>query len=169
LSSGSTIEWEKEFMEEVLDSYIGRMHPLFSGIGGRAGHEIASALIAYKFGLFENVLERCERADALLGDGKEDAIVRKALRIIREDAALLMERISVRSYSDTFTKDEHIYLALDIPDDQIEYMPGFQLDNALLLIYAVALISSPDDRDALDEQKKFALMLIEPYMKRLEK
>lgn len=156
-------------MEETLDFYIERISPLFSHIGEHTGHEIAAALISYKFGIYENVLKRCGRAIRLLGDSDADATVRKALGILREDAASLREKISIRSYSSAFTDDERAYLALDIPEDRIEYTPGFQLDNALLLIYAVALISSPEDREALDEQRKFALMIIEPYLKLLGK
>jgi hypothetical protein len=156
-------------MEEMLDSYIERIYPLFSHIRERAGHEIALALISYKFEIYENVLKRCDRAIGLLGDSDAEATVRNALGILREDATYYRDHISIRSYSYAFTDEERAYLALDIPEDQIEYMPGFQLDNALLLIYAVALISSPDDRAALEEQRKFALMIIEPYLKLLGK
>jgi hypothetical protein len=156
-------------MEETLDFYIERISPLFSHIEERTGHEIAAALISYKFGIYENVLKRCDRAIRLLGDSDAEATVRKALGIVREDATYLRENVSIRSYGYAFTDEERVYLALDIPEDQVEYMPGFQLHNALLLIYAVALIASPDDREALEEQRKFALMIIEPYLKLLGK
>ena len=45
----------------------------------------------------------------------------------------------------------------------------FQLTNALILLYAVALTTSPDDEQALEEQEKYVLRLLATYRKTLDK
>jgi hypothetical protein len=45
----------------------------------------------------------------------------------------------------------------------------FQLTNALVILYAAALASSPDDEQALEEQEKYILQLLTTYRKSLAK
>jgi hypothetical protein len=45
----------------------------------------------------------------------------------------------------------------------------FQLTNALVILYAAALSSSPDDEQALEEQEKYILQLLATYRRSLEK
>jgi hypothetical protein len=41
------------------------------------------------------------------------------------------------------------------------------MDNAILLLYAVGLATSPEDQQALEENQKFALQIIGEYKKAL--
>ena len=46
--------------------------------------------------------------------------------------------------------------------------PGtLNLDNALILVYVVALITSPDDEEALEEHRRLIVRMLTDYKKAL--
>ena len=66
-----------------------------------------------------------------------------------------------------FTDAEHAYLAVNLPPDRIEDPDTLELDNALFLLYAVAVISSPDDEQALDEHRTYVITMLGTYKRAL--
>ncbi|MCK4270579.1 MAG: hypothetical protein KAW93_08880, partial [Methanogenium sp.] len=59
------------------------------------------------------------------------------------------------------------YLPIQLPEKDIEVRETYNRDNALILLYVVASISSPYDESALDEyMKKYSLLKTEHYLKK---
>ena len=54
-----------------------------------------------------------------------------------------------------------------LPRDRIEDPGTLELDNALILIYSVAVLTSPDDEEAMAEHRKFIIRLLNGYKKAL--
>ncbi|HII75678.1 MAG TPA: hypothetical protein HA264_01205, partial [Methanolinea sp.] len=50
-----------------------------------------------------------------------------------------------------------------LKEEQIENQDTLTLDNALLLLYTVAYLQSPDDGQSLDEHQNFVLQILESY------
>jgi hypothetical protein len=150
-------------MEKYLYEYMHRITPFFRIVDRETAHEIASAVLSFKFTLYPNAIESVDAAiSRLKGEGAYTAL-RKALTIIR-DRARKLEQSEVKGYSGlTFTNEEEQYLAIIIPEDQIEGIEILTLDNALLLAYAVAYLCSPDDGQMLDEHQNFAIQILAPY------
>ena len=154
-------------MERFLDAYIERMRSHFPGYPGETAHEIASAFLTYKFGLYANAVRECSHAISLIPAGGANNGVRKALEIIRANAqdrdnSQVMPDLSV-SFSDT----ERQYIAISLPEDKIEDFGTLNLDNALILTYVVALITSPDDEEALGEHRRLIVRMLTDYKKAL--
>ena len=66
-----------------------------------------------------------------------------------------------------FTEAEREYVAVNLPPDRIEDPDTLELDNALLLLYAVAVVASPDDELPLDEHRKFFITILDAYKRAL--
>jgi hypothetical protein len=154
-------------MEQFLIAYINRMQPLFNGIPATTAHEIASAFLAFKFGLYPNAIHECTRAISLIPDTGVNAALKKALSIVRANATNLENAQVTADLTITFSDEERIYIPVNLPSDQVEDPGTFQLDNALVLIYAVAVIASPDDEETLAEHRKFIVRLLTGYKKAL--
>jgi hypothetical protein len=150
-------------MEKYLYDYMHRITPLYRGIDRETAHEIASAVLSFKFGLYPNTINSAENAvSRLTGEGPITTL-RKALIIIRDRAANL-EQSEVKSYSpETFNPGEDLYLAVNLPPEKIDNREDFTLDNSILLCYAVAYLYSPDDGQVLDEHQNFVLQILNPY------
>jgi hypothetical protein len=150
-------------MEKYLYEYMHRITPFFRIVDRETAHEIASAVLSFKFTLYPKTMESIDTAiSRLKGEGAFTAL-RKALTIIR-DRAVKLEDSEVKDYSGlTFTHEEEQYLAIIIPEDQIESIEILTLHNALLLAYAVAYLCSPDDGQMLDEHQNFAIQILAPY------
>ena len=58
-------------MERFLDAYIERMRSFFPGFPGETAHEIASAFLAFKYGLYANAARECTNAIALVPGGRQ--------------------------------------------------------------------------------------------------
>jgi len=129
-------------MERFLDAYIERMRPYFPGFPGETAHEIASAFLAFKFGLYANAVRECTHAIALVPGGMPNEALRRALEIIRANA-------------------------INLPADKVEDPGTLNLVNALILTYVVALITSPDDEEAMGEHRKLILRMLSDYKKEL--
>jgi hypothetical protein len=154
-------------MEQFLDKYIERMRPLFPGISSSAAHEVASAFLAFKFGLYMNAARECSHAVSLItGDGPYKAL-KKALNILRANAEDRDNSQVNADLSVFFTDDEMEYLAINLLPDKVEDPGTLSLDNALILIYTAALITSPDDEDALQEHRRLIVRMLTDYKKAL--
>ena len=154
-------------MEHFLTEYINRMRPHFSGFPVEAAHEIASAFLAFKFGLYPNAIRECTHAISLIPDNGVNAALKKALSIVRADATDLENAQFTADLTMAFSEEERPYIPINLSPDQIEDPDTFQLDNAIVFIYTVAVITSPDDEEALTEHRKFIVRLLTGYKKAL--
>jgi hypothetical protein len=93
--------------------------------------------------------------------------LRKALSIVRANAQDLENAQFTADLSIGFSDEEHIFVPISLPRDQIEDPGTLALDNALIMIYSVALITSPDDEEAMTEHRKFIVRLLAGYKKDL--
>jgi hypothetical protein len=154
-------------MERFLSDYIERMRPLFSRLPANTAHEIASGFLSYKFGLYSNAVRECTHAISLLPDTGDYAPLKKALSIVGLNAqGLENAQVSVIT-SLVFSREERKFVAIVLPEDKIEDPASFELDNALIMVYAAAVIASPDDEQALEEHRRFVILLLTGYKKAL--
>jgi len=154
-------------MEKYLNDYIERERPVFGRIPEKTAHSIASAFFAYKFELYPKTLRECTTALSQIPDGSGSEALKRALAIVRAYAEAL-ENAQVRpDHVVPFTEAEHAFLAVNLSPDRIEDPDTLELDNALLLLYAVAVISSPDDEQALDEHRTYVITMLGTYKRAL--
>jgi len=154
-------------MEQFLIGYINRMRPLFNSIPATTAHEIASAFLAFRFGLYPNAIHECTQAISLIPDSGVSTVLKKALSIVRANATNLENAQVTADLTITFSDEERTNIPMNLPQDLVEDPGTFQLDNALVLIYAVAVIASPDDEETLAEHRKFIVRLLTGYKKAL--
>lgn len=154
-------------MEKYLYDYMHRITPLYRGIDRETAHEIASAVLSFKFVLYTNTMTSAEKAiSRITGEGPHAAL-KKALRIIRDRASSL-DSSEVKVYSpETFSDGEKPYLAVALPDETVGTREDLDLDNALLLCYAVAYLYSPDDGQVLDEHQNYVIQILNTYKEAL--
>jgi len=150
-------------MERFLRDYIDRIKPEFGNIQKKTAHEIASAFFSFKFGLYQNTVEESRRALALLPDGGSNDTLKKALRIVQANAESLENAQVTAVTSVSFTEDERALLAIKLPQDKIEDPGSLELENALILLFAVAKNTSMDDEQALEEHQKFVIKILTSY------
>lgn len=154
-------------MEQFLDTYIERIRPYFLRFPANAAHEIASAFLAFKFGLYANAVRECTHALTLVPAGGPNDALKKALEIIRANAR---DRDNSQVTADPgvfFSGSEQQYTAINLPLEKIEEPGTLNLDNALILTYVVALINSPDDEEALGEHRRLIVRMLTDYKKAL--
>jgi hypothetical protein len=150
-------------MERFLRDYINRIKPEFGNIQKKTAHEIASTFFSFKFGLYQNTVEESRRALALLPDGGSNDALKKALRIVQANAESLENAQVTAVTSVSFTEDERALLAIKLPQDKIEDPGSLDLENALILLFAVAKNTSMDDEQALEEHQKFVIKILTSY------
>ncbi|HSA37666.1 MAG TPA: hypothetical protein P5013_02100 [Methanoregula sp.] len=154
-------------MERFLEAYTERMRKDFPGFSEKTAHEIASAFLAFKFGLYANAVRECTHAISLVPSGEANAALKKALEIIRANAHE-RDNSQVTADSDLFFSDtEQKYVAISLPPEKNEVPGTLNLDNALILTYVVAFITSPDDEEALGEHYRLIVRMLEDYKKAL--
>lgn len=157
----------EDTMEQYLYDYMHRITPYYRGIDRETAHEVASAVLSFKFGLYPNSMSSAESAVSRITAGAAYETLKKALVIIRDRASSL-EASEIKRYSQqTFSEDDTRFLALTIPDGQVKNREDQALDNALLLGYAVAYLCSPDDGQVLDEHQNFVIQILNPYKEAL--
>jgi len=150
-------------MEKFLHAYIGRIRPDVPALPGKTAHAIASAFLSFKFGLFGKTAEQCKLALASVPEGKISAALAKALTIVQTNAEDL-ENSQVRpDMNVAFTAEELAYAAMNIPAGMNEDPASLELDNALVLLYAVAMITSPDDEEMLAEHQNYVIRILSSY------
>lgn len=154
-------------MERFLTEYINRIRPLFPGFQGSTAHEIASAFLAFRFGLYTTAVRECTHAISLIPDSGANNTLKKALSIIRANAQDLENAKFSADISIGFSDEDRTFIPVSLLPEQIEDPGSLALDNALVLIYCVALLTSPDDEEALTEHRKFAVRLLSGYKKAL--
>jgi hypothetical protein len=154
-------------MERFLNDYISRLRPHFAGIPAETAHEIASVFLNFKFGLYTNAVKECTQAISLISEGEANAALKKALSIIRINAQNLENAQFSTDLSIVFSENERKYVPIILPAAQIEAPGTFELDNALVLVYCVAVITSQEDEEAMAEHRKFIIRLLNGYKKDL--
>jgi hypothetical protein len=154
-------------MDRFLLEYVNRIKPHFTGIPAATAHEIASAFLAFRFGLYPNVIQESTHAISRIPDGGSYSSLKKALAIVRANAQNLDNAQFAADLSITFSENELPYLPLNLSKDKVEDSGSYELDNALVLIYTVAGITSPDDEEVLAEHHKFIIRLLSGYKKAL--
>jgi len=154
-------------MERFLTEYINRLKPHFTGFPASTAHEIASVFLAFKFGLYHNAVHECTQAIALIPDNGAYVALKKALSIVRANAQNLENAQFTSDLSVFFSENERQYVPIMLAPDQIEDPGSLELDNALILIYSVAVITSPEDEEAMTEHRKFIVRLLSGYKKAL--
>lgn len=154
-------------MERFLDTYIERMRPLFPGISPEAAHEMASAFLAFKFGLYLNAARECRQAISLIPFGGPGKALKKALAILQANAEDRNNSQVNADLSVSFAEDEKEFLAINLPQEKVEDPGTLSLDNALILIYTVALITSPEDEEPLEEHRRLIVRMLTDYKKAL--
>jgi hypothetical protein len=154
-------------MDRFLAEYINRMKPHFTSMPAATAHEIASAFLAYRFGLFPNVVQECNHAISHIPDSESNNVVKKALAIVRANAQNLDNSQFLEDVTIAFADNEIPYLPLNLPMEKIEDPGSYKLDNALVLVYAVASITSPEDEEVMAEHHKFIIRLLTGYKKAL--
>jgi hypothetical protein len=154
-------------MERFLTEYINRLRPQFPGFPELTAHEIASAFLAFKFGLFTTAVRECNHAISLIPDSRANNALKKALSIVRENAHDRENSQFMPNPELGFSDDEKTFLPVVLPADNIEDAGTLALENALALIYCVALITSPEDEEAMIEHRTYIVRLLNGYKKAL--
>ena len=154
-------------MERFLDAYIERMRHFFPGFPGETAHEIASAFLAFKFGLYANAVRECTHALALVPGGMPNEALRKALEIIRANANDRDNSLVTSNLPLAFSEADLQYVAINLPADKVEDPKTLNLVNALILTYVVAVITSSDDEEAMEEHRKLIVRMLSDYKKEL--
>ena len=158
------------WMEQFLKDYIERLIPQYTSITEKTAHEIASSFLAFKFGIYTNAINECTIALSLIpGSDNKDSTnaLRKALMIVKVNAEDLNNSRVTQDPSVSFSETERQFVAVRLPPEKVEDPGTLELDNALVLLYAVATITSPDDEQALDEHSKFVTKLLSAYKRAL--
>jgi hypothetical protein len=154
-------------MDRFLAEYINRMKPHFISIPATTAHEIATAFLSYRFGLFPNVVQECNHAISHIPDGESNNVLKKALAIVRANAQNLDNSQFLEDVTIEFADNEIPYLPLNLPMEKREDPGSYKLDNALVLVYSVASITSPEDEEVMAEHHKFIIRLLTGYKKAL--
>ena len=154
-------------MERFLDAYIERMRPFFPGFPGETAHEIASVFLAFKFGLYANAVRECTHALALVPGGVPNEALRRALEIIRANANDRDNSLVTSNLPLAFSEADLQFVAINLPADKVEDPKTLNLVNALILTYVVAVITSSDDEEALEEHRKLIVRMLSDYKKEL--
>ena len=155
-------------MDRFLSEYIERVRPAFAALPEHAGHQIAFAFLSYKLGIYHDAVTRCDQALSGLEGRQVPVVIATALKIVRERADALSRSQFDAKLPFLFTKADLPFGIID-PSAPVVDADLFQLTNALVILYAAALASSPDDEQALEEQEKYVLQLLVTYRKSLTK
>jgi len=150
-------------MERFLKEYIERIRPEFTGIEKKTAHEIASAFLSFKFGLYPNAIEECRLALLTIPEGSGMPALKRALQIVQVNAEDLENSQFTADNRFAFSGNEKAFVPINLPPERIEDPASLELDNALILIYAVAVITSAEDEQALEEHKKFVIKILTSY------
>lgn len=154
-------------MERFLDAYIERMQPYFPGFPGDTAHEIASAFLAFKFGLYANAVQECTHALELIPEGVPNGALKRALEIIRANAQDRDNSLVTADSAIAFSEADLKFVAIRLPAEKVEDAGSLDLVNALILTYVVALITSPDDEEAMGEHRTLIVRMLSDYKKEL--
>jgi len=166
-SSSGTNSGGSDPMERFLNEYLERIKNRFAGLPESTAHEVASAFLAFKFGLYSNAVRECSTTIPLVPATEPGLALKKALEIVRAHASSLENSQVTTDLSIGFTGQERDFIAVSLPHETNDDPANLELDNALTLLYAVAITTSPDDEEALGEHRKFVIRLLTSYKKAL--
>ncbi|MDH7593488.1 MAG: hypothetical protein QHG99_03920 [Methanomicrobiales archaeon] len=155
-------------MKKLLNEYIERIRPIGNQIGAPMGHRIALAMLTFKMGLYTDSEQRCIEALEDREGYRLPPFVRKALDIVRARAHDLAENVVLSPNLPDFEGPEMEMVPIRISPQVVDDPVRLRVSNAVIVLYATALASSPDDAPALEEQERYILQLYMPYMKLLE-
>ncbi|WP_286681071.1 hypothetical protein [Methanoculleus sp. DTU007] len=159
---------EKKTMKQILNEYIGRINPIISLVDEETGHLIAQSLLTYKFGLYDNAAEKSKETLARLEKiTPRQSALERALLILQERAGGFAESRVTTNPKHVFEETDYNDLAIRLRPDQVEDPVALDLDNALILLYAVGIETSPDDEQALEEHQRFIIQILESYKEKL--
>ncbi|MDN7023961.1 hypothetical protein FGU65_03470 [Methanoculleus sp. FWC-SCC1] len=160
---------QEKTMKQYLNEYIERIGPLISTIDEETGHLIASSLLSFKFGLYKNAIERCEETLARLRERSAmPGALEAALLILQERAADLADSRLTPSPQYTFGETDRDALAIRLPPGEGQDRTALDLDNALVLLYAVGIETSPEDEQALEEHQRFIIQILDSYKEQIQ-
>lgn len=155
-------------MKQMLNEYIDRIRPILAVIDEETGHQIAQALLTYKFGLYGSAAEKITVALARLEKiTPRPGVLERALLILRERATDFAGSCVTTSPEHMFLAEDYDDLAIRLSPERIEDPAALALDNALVLIYAVGIETSPEDEQALEEHQRFVIQILESYKEKL--
>jgi hypothetical protein len=156
-------EGDEDPMIPFLDQYIERIRPLYRDMKSGTAHEIATAVLSFKFGLHNMAASAADTAAHEMGETEPEQVLKKALMIVH-DRATNLENADVSTHTNiSFDPSEEAYLAIVLPPERVEDPDTLKIDNALLLLYAVAYTTSPEDEQALDEHQNYVIQIIQNY------
>lgn len=154
-------------MNPYLNEYIDHLRRDFSSLPAEIAHQIAFAFLTFKLGLYEDTIRRCDRALELLAAEHVPESLLKALHVVRLRALDLSESKVQTSGLPEFTPEERVYLAIPLAPEEVEDPVHLTISNSLLLIYAVGLIASSEDLQALEEQERYVTQFLLAYKDQL--
>lgn len=150
-------------MEQYLDAYIERTRPQVAGFPLPAAHELASAFLAFKYGLYENAVRECTHASTVIPAGALGEALKKSLSILRAHAEYRLNAQEMDNLALAFSPAEQAFAAITVPPADSGDAGTLALDNALILVWTVALITSPDDEETLEEHREMILGILRDY------
>ncbi len=160
---------QEKTMKQFLNEYIERIGPLIGTIDEETGHLIASSLLTFKFGLYKNAIERCDEALARLRETTAmPGALEAALLILQERAADLANSRLTPSPQYTFGEIDRDALAIRLSPEIVPDRAALDLDNALVLLYAVGIETSPEDEQALEEHQRFVIQILDSYKEQIQ-
>jgi hypothetical protein len=160
---------QENTMKQFLNEYIERIGPLIDTIDEDTGHLIASSLLTFKFGLYKNAIERCDEALARLREKTAmPGALEAALLILQERTADLANSRLTPSPQYTFGETDRDALAIRLSPEDVPDRTALDLDNALILLYAVGIETSPEDEQALEEHQRFIIQILDSYKEQLQ-
>lgn len=154
---------ERGTMKNFLTRYLQNMRNIFPALPHETAHQIAFAFLTFKMGLYEDSIERCKKSLHLLQGTPVPSALLTALTILRERSADLAALRVQSSGLPEFSHEERPYLALDIAPGSVDDPTHLTISNSLILLYAVAFITSPDDTQALEEQERYVIQILATY------
>ncbi|MDE4907108.1 hypothetical protein L0665_00500 [Methanogenium marinum] len=139
-----------------------------------AGHTVASMLIAHRMGLFDRAVTQGDKAVRLLKEEETSPeVLVRAVMIVKTDAQRKIARqVTIKSSFDwegkdpshdgsrvisgddseyEFDEDNFGWLIVSLPKEKEDIRDSYMLDTALMLLYGVAICSSPMDEQAMAE------------------
>ena len=150
-------------MEQYLYDYMERLRPVYRNIDRKTAHEIASAFLSFKYGLYGNAASQAKQAISQLKETEPEAVLKKALTILRMRAENLENADVTPVTGIEFGETEQSYTAIHVLPEANEDPATLTLDNALILVYAVSVLTSGDDEQALEEHQNFIVGLLTSY------
>lgn len=150
-------------MNKFLTDYIMLLREDFADLPKEIAHQIAFMFLTFKMGLYDDTIRRCDRSLALLATRKVPKVLEKALQVIRRRAQDLSESKVQTIELPEFSQEDNKYLAIPLGSIEVEDPVHLRITNSLLLIYAVSLITSPEDIQALEEQERYVTQFLLAY------